>query len=688
MTGKNFIYTLMASFVLVLDACTSEDVSDSFNRTADGTIDFNVGVEASPVNRTVTRGGESSASKYYAMKAGTQVRLKVDGTWAGKDPEAISKKTTCTTIAATDAAPTINALSFTENEMLYWDDYGTGDPNNKTNTDNGLKVLGVAVDGMAEAPAVKDTEWESLSWPVITDGKDVLNGDIIVSNNLSTDPYKFVKPTKENVRNMIFVHPLSKITFNLTASDGFTKGSVGATDKKFEKDPRVIMTNATELADTADVSNNYVLATGTVNIQKATAESDGQTSKVIAGTTSTTDKNVTVIKQAIVYPGTQLGAYDNTIIAVLNADDNIYFIKAKEIHTAIDNATGHTEYKTLPGYNYIINITVKKSGVILTASVTKWVDVEAEETHPEINITAHIGQGSTDALPSGFNGFDFYLNDKDIAKGYLKAATPTVDTSGDVTFTNTLYWTHHYQHYHFRGIYPTGTPVEEDATDQHQYVEVSNGAYDTSKFPSNFVLGMPEIDEGTMCGNPDHKDQEVDMSKYGICARKAAINLNFRYMMSQVEVALKSSAEGSDNYVDLTNAEVELVNVGTKGQILLSDRSAVVTTYADEETLHSIDCKHYHGIIVPQLFENSKGKLKFKITVYSDSTKTKKDVYYAEVASIKVKEKGSTASAALTDAWKSGTHYVYDLMITKTEISATASLTDWTTVEGSQEVWF
>ena len=192
MTGKNFIYTLMTSFVLVLGACTSEDVSDSFDRTADGTIDFNVGVEASPVNRTVTRGGESSASKYYAMKAGTQVRLKVDGTWAGKDPEAISKKTTCTTIAATDAAPTINALSFTENEMLYWDDYGTGDPNNKTNTDNGLKVLGVAVDGMAEAPAVKDTEWESLSWPVITYGKDVLNGDIIVSNNLSTDPYKFV----------------------------------------------------------------------------------------------------------------------------------------------------------------------------------------------------------------------------------------------------------------------------------------------------------------------------------------------------------------------------------------------------------------------------------------------------------------------------------------------------------------
>jgi hypothetical protein len=181
------------------------------------------------------------------MKAGTQVRLKVDGTWTGKTPEAISKKTTCTTIAANDAAPTINVLSFTENEMLYWDDYGTGDPNNKTNTDNGLKVLGVAVDGVAEAPEVKDTEWERLPWSVITSGENVLNGDIIVSNNLSEDPYKFVKPTKDHVRNMIFVHPLSKITINLKAGEGFTNGTIGNTTHKFEKDPVVTLTNATTL---------------------------------------------------------------------------------------------------------------------------------------------------------------------------------------------------------------------------------------------------------------------------------------------------------------------------------------------------------------------------------------------------------------------------------------------------------
>ncbi|UKK62621.1 fimbrillin family protein [Prevotella communis] len=683
MTGKKIIYACMTSLVLAVAACTNEDMDVSLNHTAEGAIDLSVGVEATPARRALTRAG-GATSAYYAMKAGTQVRLKVDGRWTGKTPEAISQKTTCKTIAA-ESGSAVNALSFTEDEMLYWDDYGSGDPNNKTNTDQGLNVLGVAVDGKATAPTIADdSQWESLPWDVVTDGEDVLSGDIIVSNNLTA--YQFAKRNDDEAKKMIFQHPLSKLTFNLTAADGFTKGTVGKTSYKFEKDPTVTLTNANTLAGISDAANDYALTKGTVSIASAQATSDGTKATLVAGTTSITDANITVIKQAVVYPGTQLGADDDAVIAIVNADDNIYYIRAKEIHNAIKTIGGHTDFKTLPGYNYIINVTVKKTGIILTASVTKWVDVDSEEVHPEINMTTKVGSDSHDELPAGFNGFDLWLNDHDIAKDYTNVATPTVNTAGEVVFAHTLYWVHHYQHLHFRGIYPTNTVVKEDATDQHQYVEVANGAYDATTFPSNFVMGLPEMAENTPCGNPDHAN--VYMDQEGICARKAPINLNFRYMMSQVEVTLKSSAEGSDNYVDLTNAEVELVNVGTKGHILLSDRSAVVTTYADEETLHSIDSKHYHGIIVPQLFENSKGKLKFKITVYSDSTKTKKDVYYAEVASIKVKEKGSTASAALTDAWKSGTHYVYDLMITKTEISATASLTDWTTVEGSQEVWF
>ena len=614
------------------------------------------------------------------MQAGTQIRLKVDGTWAGKTPEAISQKTICTTKASTTS---INALSFTDSEMLYWDDYGTGDPANATNTANGVNVLGVAVDGMAEAPAIaNDAEWESLSWTVATDGKDVLNSDIIVSNNLTN--YKFAERKDDEAKKMIFVHPLSKITINLKAGAGFTKGTIGATTNKFEKDPTLWLSNSTTLADVDTHSKDYALTTGTVSIKNGTAVSDGTKAKLVAGTTSTTDENITVIKQAIVYPGTQLGEDNDDVIAVLNADDNIYYIKAKEIHDAIDAATGHTDYKTLPGYNYIINITVNKTDIEVTATVTNWVDVNSQEVHPVINVNTTVGDGDTN--PSEENVFAFYRSEN-IEKDYVKATSPTAKTDGTVDWPEKLYWTSHYQHYHFRGIYPETTTVTKDDKDR-QCVVVTNGDYDASSFPSNFVMGMPEIASGTMCGNPDH--EQVDMSTHGICAREAPINLNFRYMMSQVEVVLSTSAEGAHDHVDLSNVVVELVNVYNSGNILLKDRSAVVTGDAGNFTLPQVSNTNHKflGVIVPQeLTYTTAGastNVRIKITVTnSDSTK---DIYYADVNPIL--KKGTTDLIAPNGKWESGTHYVYNLKVTKTEIKASASLTDWNKVEAEEEVWF
>lgn len=681
MTGKNIINTLIASLVLGLGSCTNEDMGDSFDRTADGAINLTVGVESSPSKRTMTRAGEPTPT-YYAMKAGTQVRLKVDGTWTGKNPEAISQKTTCTTKVS---ATSINALLFTDSEMLYWDDYGAGDPANATNTSDGVNVLGVAVDGMADAPTIAaDAEWESLSWPVITDGKNVLNGDIIVSNNLTN--YKFAERNDDAAKKMVFVHPLSKITFNLKAGAGFTKGTVGATTNKFEKDPTLWLSNSTTLAGVDTHSNDYALTTGTVSIRNGNAVSDGNKAKLVAGTTNTTDADITVIKQAIVYPGTQLGASDDAVIAVLNADDNIYYIRAKEIHDAITGKGGHTNFKTLAGYNYIITVTVNKTGLQLTATVTDWVDVNSQEVHPVINVDATVGTNGDN--PSTENVFAFYRSEN-IEKDYVKAASPTAKTDGTIDWTNTttLYWTSHYQHYHFRGIYPETTVVTTDADDR-QCVAVTNGDYDAGTFPSNFVMGMPEIAAGTMCGNPDHT--QVDMSTDGICAREAPINLNFRYMMSQVEVVLSTSAPGAYDHVDLSNVEVQLVNVYNSGNILLKDRSAVVTGDAGDYKLTEVNLTDhkYLGVIVPQAltYTTAGASTNVRIRITVTNSDSSKDIYYADVNPIL--KKGTANLIAPNGKWESGTHYVYNLKVTKTEIKVTASLTDWNVVEAAEDVWF
>ena len=657
---------IFASLVLALGSCTSEDFWDSFDRTVDGAIDFTVGVEGAPARRALTRAAGDAS--YYALQPGTQLRLKVDGMWKRvSETEPVAKQTTCQAEVSETA---VNTLKYEESQTLYWDDYGTGDPENAENKDKGLKVLAVAVDGKTAAPEIAAGEWESKTWPVVTDGKDVLSGDILVSNNLTA--YTFADRNDAEAKKMIFKHPLSKITFNIKAGQGFTNG--------FENDPVLTLSNATTLEGISDVQNNYALTTGTVSIQNGTATSDGTKAKVIAGTISAAAEKKNVVKAAIVYPGTQLGADDNTVIGVLQADGNIYYIKAKEIH---DKMTEHANFETKPGYNYIINITVNKTGIRTTATVVDWNKVESEEIYPEINVTSVIGaQGSKPA--SGFNGFDFWRSET-INKSYQHEATPTVATDGTTSFgEHTLYWTHHNQHYHFRGIYPTGTSVTTD-TKGNQVVAVENGSYNASTFPSNFVMGMPEFGESDyLCKNEDH--ESVDMRTAGICARTSAINLNFRYMMSQVEVNLTSSESSATNYVDLTHAEVELVNVGTKGHILLSDRSAVVT---DEGTF-TLPCtsgNNYHGVIIPQTLVNGESnKVKFKITVYTDATKTtKSDVYYADVAPILKSDKTKIAP---NGKWESGMHYVYNLKITKTEIKATASLTDWQTVEASEDVWF
>lgn len=682
-TFISFHKLLIASLVLAFGSCTSEDFWDSFDRTVDGPIDFTVGVEGSPVRRALTRGdGEntqtpSNASEtYYALQPCTQLRLKVDGLWKRiSETGIVSKQATCKAVASETAA---NTLTYDEGQTLYWDDYGTGDPENAENKANGLKVLAVAVDGKSDAPAIADGEWERKTWTVVTDGNDVFSGDILVSNNLTA--YKFAERNEADAKKLIFKHPLSKITFNIKAGVGFTKGSVGNTNYKFEKAPIVTLTNATKLEDISTSSNGYALTNGTVIIANAEAKNDGTKAVVIAGVTSTTDETYTVIEQAIVYPGTPFA--NDAVIAVIQADDNVYYIKADQIRAAMLANDANTDYTTKAGHNYIINVTLNKTGIFTTATVSAWKDVNSEETQPLINVDAVVGEKDGE-IPTGFDRkFDFWYSEN-LEGSYICGAQPIIKAGGSIDWstTNPLYWPDHNTHYHLRGVYPT-----DKVDSSSKFVEVSNGGYDSNSFPSNLMIGMPEFSAKASCGNPEHT--QVDMSVGGICAREGYINLNFRYMMSQVEVNLSSTSTDDKATVDLTNAEVELVNVGTKGNILLSDRSAVVTEDNKNFTLPYTSGNNYHGVIIPQTLVNGdkSNKVQFKITVYADAQKTKKSVYYADVAPIKVKANGGTAAA--TSAWQSGVHYVYNLNITKTQINATATLTDWTTVAASENVWF
>ena len=665
MNKKNIIYTLTTSLALALGSCASEDFWDTFDRTVDGPIDFTVGVESSSVQHARTRAGE--------MVDDTKVLIKVDGIWKRQSGK-VSQTATCTISGST--------LNYTD-KTLYWDDYGVGDPENvddeqKHNKEKGVSVLAVAVDGSSTAPTV--TDWSNVEWNTVgtggateifdVNGKKKLSKDIIVSNNITA--YTFADRDDASKKILNFKHLLSKITFNITASNGFVVNDVNG----FQNDPELTLTSAPKLSDINTPAYHYAKTSGTINIENATATADGDVSKVIATTVETDGAKVK--KEALVYPTTLLGADDNSIIAQLKVDGNIYYIRAAQIHAVMPSG----DYATKPGYNYVINIVLSKTHIGVTATVEDWTSVSSSDINALIDITGNLGSTVT-SLTDKFDMFTLYRC-ADINKGYNSLASTLSkpdDVSKEWTSTPKMYWPDHDTHYHFRGVFPTETTVVADATSD--YIEIKNHNN------GNLLVGRPDIPANTPCGSTDHTPV-ADMNVDGICAREGKINLEFKYMMSEIEVNLKSSKEGDDDYVKLESGKVkvELVNAFTAGKLLLSDLSVDPTGERTTDALENKGSLKFQSYIIPQALTFTKDDkteyLQFKISVQNDDGTY--DYYYASVEPIL--ESGKTTKIAPNGKWESGIHYVYNLKITKTEIKATATLKGWETVTAEQDVWF
>lgn len=718
MKGKQEIKAILLGIgmgLLAMPSC-SDDVINP-DRPDNGAIMLQVGVSNSPAQQPLTR---AAGDTYVALSQNTKFKLRVKGTWTGKG-EIINETTATAGAEQPFAAGTENPLTF--EPVLFWDDYGTGDPANaETVRREGLDILAVAVDNATMA--MDDAIWKgTMSWALQTDGTDVLAKDILVANNLSKGktpgPLTFANRKDPDKSRLIFQHLMSKITFNLKPADGFM-----LTDGKyaFTASPTVELNRNRYKDGSLPTGGEYALVEGTINIRKAKATPSENKQTVTAGDETEKEVSGHIVKTqvALVYPGTCLGETDEDVVARIAADKNYYYVTAKEIRAAITAAGGHTDYKTLPGYNYIINVTVKKTGVNVTATVTDWVNVEAEEASPVIALTAEAGDKDLtgDWTTTGVDGFDFFrstakltgysdettLQEGDYYKPLRKVKWET--TSGTtspracVFYDNTgatetpLYWPDHDTHYHFRGVYPattttaasTGAPQVKtygSGANAEQGIAVKNGVYNQATFPSNLMIGMPEIAAGTLCGSGEHT--QVDMSEKGICARSGKINMNFRYMMSQVEIELAHSLrEGTEGDVKLDgDTKVEIVGGYTDGYIRLGDREAVglLPKKPYTTTVDASDAKKLkrHDIVLPQDLTG----MKFKITV--NNTDGTHDYYYATIKDIPVRV-GEGASQSITK-WEPGKHYKYTLKLKKTAMEITATLTDWITVTADEDIW-
>lgn len=707
MTLQHNIYAAIASLGL-LASCSSDIFAPAYTvGEADNAIGLRAGIDegSSGVHARAPYIPDANHVKHVSFTQGTKLALKVDGIWLGKGftNNLFSQKTTATIgdlVAETDEKH--REVTFTSAEQLYWDDYGTADPANmslKVNEveqhvgngrDRGLDIFAAAVDGITTAPAIADDQWTALPWNVGTPTGTPLaisqaggwsTKDLLTSNNVkhtdaeeTTNAYKFSE--HETGKLLEFTHAMTKVTVNLTAGDGFPRTTADdLATAYFEEAPTVTL-----------LDFNY---TGTVNVEtKASTTTDA--TNILPYTLSGGANSHTASYDALVFPG---NTFDNaTDILKIEADGNTYYVNATNINAAMTTAQSNTTFE--PGKNYIFSITISKTSIEVTATIKDWVDIEAETIEPVISIDASVGDKG--ATGGAFSDFDFYLSTT-AASGYNKSAKATGTPNGATKWTFkdgsdqtiTLHWPDHKTHYFMRGVSPATTLVTNE-----EHVVVNNGQYNSATSPSNLLIGAPEITTGTMCGSPEHT--QVDMSAEGICARNNTINLNFQYVMSQVEVRLKSTGtDALQNKVTIDgNTTVEIIGGYRQARILLDTR--VHDAYTNDDKNPTVKyamnpvatpptgyTRAMHDIIVPQLLTDD---MKFRITV-TNSNDTQ-DVYETQLNKIKGKVKDSSDALAEITEWKPGEHYIYELDIKKTEINVTATLTDWKVVTAGEDVWF
>lgn len=697
---------IFATALTALAACSDDVATGRYSvGEEDNLVRLTTGVENAPSAAMQSR-ADVSAATHYALQTGTALNLYVEGEWTNAYGTTNDITKTPIYKAGDPSGNFINPVQYdatynSTKSTLYWDDFGTADPANTANRAKGLGILAVAIDGITNTTVVNlgsKIDWNNfkLDWnledytgTIQVGGTKFLKQDILVANNLydasvttpqkryTFDEQKNIKanPIEDNKKEarLDFKHVLSKITFNVTAGNGF--------NGTFLYEPNITLTRN----KTGETNPEWCYKNGTIDIKTATATHNGTLGTVELNSISKSGSTYT--ESAVIYPNSDFGSDTDIIIARISADFNIYYVTAAQIRDAIDALGASHEhygsYKTKPGYHYIFNVTLNKTDIVVTATITDWKTVTATEDIPEILPMATISWGNGHGTATDLKEFEFYSS---YAKNdsYSDLATAKCNAGADSLTTWTfydasgvkkkLYWPSHNTHLFFRGISPSSTTVNGQ-----KEIVISNAPYTKGTNAANLLIGMPEIASGTMCENPDHT--AVDMSVYGICARKEPINLNFRYMMSQVEVILNTTS-GADKVAIGENTVVEITNAYSSGVVSLGTREVTVSGSTGNYTLDAdavetdADKKKLQrrSAIVPQPLEG----LKFKVTVTNDNGT--KDVYYSTIKDILVESNTITK-------WEPGYHYKYTLTLKKTGISVTATITDWIPANGSDNVW-
>lgn len=629
-----------------------------------------------------------------------KLHLRFDGVWKGHSPEDVHENNIFGTVGYAYEDSILQPHNpLTLSPSIFWDDFGTADPANSNGRDKGLSIFGVTVDGYWDGTNYlpkddkggnnleKILDWQAIPWTLpLNQTGEPTNFDLLTSNNIQegkdgTLKFDHWKAKADSTSDLlVFTHAMSKISVKLTADEGFE-------DAKFQSSPKVTLLN-------------YYYK-GDVNVETKVSMHTTERGNIIAHPDIGSDGSSHFAHfYALVFPGNKFA--DDVNVVRIEADGNTYYVTAEKMNAAMMREQGDsTTY--LQGKHYIFNVTVKKTGVDVTATIKDWDKVEAADEAPIINFSECYGH-TGDSLTTSFSLYRSTTIDGTYT-GAIDQAVVSY-SGGKYSMSPQLYWPDHQTHYFFRGIWPkVGSedgPAAAKITGGNS-IEVENADYVANKYPSDLMIGRPRVaaggDPDETCKNPAHK-REDGTYPAGICATDSKdsitglIRMNFQYAMSQVIVKLTTSDSTANAITINKHTTVEILGGYTKGKILLGTEASDFTgqtvmpfTMKKDNGIEnpiSNNNANYRNTIIPQALTNASGDLKFRITIGANVSPTDAYETVLGIKEIKVTEGGVLKNIT---AWEPGKRYIYNLHVTKTGISVTATVTDWKTVDASEDIW-
>ena len=576
MKTTNYILAL-SLLVCGLTACTNEETGNG-STTDSETLDISAGL-------TITLPAEANTRAGNILQGETTAFINKAFSVIVKDNRADKNNVSLVTTTAATNTTLIENASFDEvgnvakvnpaqatlAPKLYWDDLGG-------------KLSNLNLVGIHPTTANPGKESDLIAWNV---GTDQSAGTDAADLMLAYRP-GYTYANKAIAANLNFNHVMAKVTINVIKGTNY--------EGAFATVPQVQITNL----PVSGKVNIVPVAGGAYTITDKQSATITPTTPVLIE--NTTDYTTT----ALVVPTTVPAG---TIIATITIGGNLYNVKMSE------------QTDIVAGCNNVINVTVKKVDVNVSATITGWTKNEYSINTQLVEVSV-LPIADTEITP----GSTLLVSIKD-AKNKVHQVKYIATTK-----ENGLYWV------------VSGNPLYWD-----------NIAYPTdgSKLTADALLRVGGETSNDICTG----------SFANITGVQPKLELALTRKMSKITIRLKTTT--GDDKVIFTDKDVVTLpqyKTFTVSDVTLTTNttpSDIAVPYAKKEDAEATWV--YETIIIPQTIDKSKHIITIKI---GDNT-------YNVPVSV------STAD----EVYLGSRHYVYTITIKKIGVTVSATITGWEQVD-------